>query len=475
MELETTRRTKIVATLGPASHTNEGVTRLIKAGVDVFRLNFSHGDTEIHQEAVRRIRRISRKLGREVAILQDLCGPRIRLGALADTDAYLKDRQAVILTTRRIRGRDGVFPVGYNALTRDIRRGHRILINDGRVELKTIKVVGRDVHCRVTHGGPIASHKGINLPDTPVSASSFTAKDRKDLATGLAAGVDFVALSFVRHPRDLRRLRRAMKGSPAGVIAKIEKPEAIEFIDQIIEAADGIMVARGDLGLEMDITRVPVLQKDLIARANAADKFVITATQMLESMTTEATPTRAEVSDVANAILDGTDAVMLSGETAIGKHPARTIRMMDAIAKTTEHYLESQRPDREPSTTSELNPVQDAIGQATLGITDSLAVKAVVAHTVSGRTARYLSKSRPHAPILVFSGNRESVRRMRIYHGVIPVYDVGIRTRLKLLRAATAFARKHSIARRGDRVLLVCGPVFGQRGSTNMIEIATVN
>lgn len=470
------RRTKIVATIGPASSDEITLTRLLNAGVDVFRLNFSHGTRESHRDNIHRIRQVARACDREVAILQDLCGPKIRTGTMENGAVELIAESEVTITTRKVKGTGTRFSTSYKALPQDVSIDSRILLDDGNLELTVLSVSGDEVRCRVVQGGTLRSRKGMNLPGTAVSTPSVTQKDVRDLVVGLEEGVDFVALSFVRHPDDIRKVRRTLEkhGKDIQIIAKIEKPEAIEHIEEIIYAADGIMVARGDLGVEMAIHRVPVLQKDLIRRANEADKYVITATQMLDSMMQHAMPTRAEVADVANAIIDGSDAVMLSGETAAGKYPVESVRMIDAIARETETHLKQHRPNWNWDRLNPINPVQDALGHAAFRLYQDLDVKAVCAFSATGGTALFLSKSRPFAPIIAFSARRESCRRMRLWWGVEAVLDSAISTREELRQRAIEHVLQKGLAEDGDRILVVAGTHFGQVGSADGVEIATV-
>ncbi|MDR1745395.1 MAG: pyruvate kinase, partial [Planctomycetota bacterium] len=426
------RHTKIVATLGPASETPDMIGKLIDAGVNVFRLNFSHGTHDSHRAAMTAIRAASRERGKEVAILQDLCGPKVRVGLMSSGAIELKTGGETIVTTDQVVGTPARFQTQYEALPRDVRPGEHILLDDGRMELEALSVSGNDIRCAIVRGGVLKDHKGMNLPGVNVSAPSVTEKDMDDLKMGIAEGVDFVALSFIRRAEDMIPVREALAAarSKARLIAKIEKPEAVdspESIEAIVGYADGIMVARGDLGIEMPIQRVPTLQKRLIRLANSRDRYVITATQMLESMTVNAIPTRAEVSDVANAICDGSDAVMLSGETAVGVDPAGVVAMMGAIAGETEEYLKTHRPAWDWSTRlSRENPVQDALGHAALRLVQDLDVKAIAVHTPTGGTARFLSKSRPFVPILAFSCDADAVRRQNLFWGVTPLHDPGI-------------------------------------------------
>ncbi len=471
------RNTKIVATVGPASSSPEMLAGLIKAGVNVFRLNFSHGTHESHREAIYRIRAASRELGISVAIMQDLCGPKVRVGRMENGAVELRTGAETIITADDVVGTPERFHTQYRELPRDVNPGEHILLDDGQLELQVTKVSGDDITATVVRGGLLKDNKGMNLPGIRVSAPSVTEKDLVDLRMGIAEGVDFVALSFIRRPEDMNPVREALANAhcQARLIAKIEKPEAIESIESIVRHSDGVMVARGDLGIEMPIQRVPVLQKRLIYLANAMDRYVITATQMLESMTVNALPTRAEVSDVANAIVDGTDAVMLSGETAAGRDPVGVVTMMSSIALETEKYLR-QRPltwDWAKNLSSE-NPLQDALGHAALKLVEDLGIKAVVIHTASGGTALFMSKARPFVPIVAFTPSESAVRRLCLYWGVTPVFAQDIRSRNELRVAATKYLLDHDMVKTGDRILLISGSSFGQVGTADAIMVATV-
>src|SRR3972149_6880965 len=334
-------RTKIIATLGPASNTPEMIESLIVAGMDIARLNFSHGSTEDHRRTIGNVRAASRKALKDVGILLDLQGPKIRIGKLEQRTILLEEGQSFIITTRDVPGTNMVVSTNYEGLPRDLAKGARILMDDGLLELDVRKISGTEIYCKVVRGGGLSEKKGINVPGTKLAIQSLTDKDREDLATGIAEGVDFVAISFIRTAEDVLSVKQIIKRERASipVIAKIEKPEAIENLEEILKVADGIMVARGDLGVEISLEQVPIIQKEIIRRCNEEAIPVITATQMLESMIQHPRPTRAEASDVANAILDGTDAIMLSGETAVGKYPVGAVAMMKRIAHATEDKL----------------------------------------------------------------------------------------------------------------------------------------
>ena len=471
------RQTKIVATLGPASDSPEKLAELIVAGVDVFRLNFSHGDVDRHRETIANIRVAAKKAGRDVAILQDLCGPKIRVGAMRGGAVTLVSGSEVVVTTREIEGTPERIQTQYRDLPSDVRPGDRILLDDGALELSVLSASGGEIRTRVIRGGVLKDHKGMNLPAVGISSPSVTEKDMADLKVGLAERVDFVALSFIRRPEDMDPVRERMReaGSSARLIAKIEKPEAMDCIEAVVRKADGIMVARGDLGIEMPLTQVPMLQKYMIHLANAHDRCVITATQMLESMTYSALPTRAEVSDVANAIVDGTDAVMLSGETSIGVDPVGTVAMMASIAVETEKYLRRYRPAWNwVDSLSTENPVQAALGHAAFRLVEDLDCKAIVVHTETGGTALFMSKAKPPAPILAFTPDEAAARRLRLFWGVVPVYAPEVKSREEMQQAAMNLLRKRNIVKPGDRIIVVSGTAFSTSGASDAIMVATV-
>ena len=470
------RYTKIVATLGPASSSSQMVKQLINAGVDIFRLNFSHGTHESHGEVIKAIREVSERLGKEVGILQDLCGPKIRVGNMQGGSVELNNEAQLMITTEEIEGTPDLIPCEYASLAEDIQAGERILLDDGSIELSVTEVADGKVHCVVNQGGILKDHKGMNLPDTKVSSPALTDKDKSDLEFGLQEGVDFVALSFVRDPEDLHQLRGIIKGRGKGarIIAKIEKPEAIDKIDEIIEATDGIMVARGDLGVEMDVARVPILQKEIIYRANAADRYVITATQMLESMIEHPYPTRAEVTDVATAVMDGTDAVMLSGETAAGEYPVKAVETMDHIARVTEQYIIKRPPNWDWGRINPETEMHDAIGNAVLQLCNDMGVKAIATYTTSGGTAIYLSKSRLFSPIIVFTPNVEAQRRMKLFWGVLPVLDTTIHNNYDLVHRVNQRVQEMGFAEPMDNIIIIQSSEIGKVGKNNIIEIRKV-
>jgi pyruvate kinase len=471
------RHTKIVATLGPASESEERLRQLIEAGLDVVRLNFSHGTHAEHAERIARVRSVAAALGKPVAILQDLQGPKIRTGELAsDIPVLLKDGAEFVITTESTLGDAQRVSTTYQGLPGDAAPGDRILISDGLIELTVTAVRGNEVVTRVVHGGTLREHQGINLPGSAVSAAAITEKDREDLAFGLKQGVDYVAMSFVRRADDVRELKQliAAANKKTPVVAKIEKPQALDDLEAILQVTDVIMVARGDLGVEMAPEQVPIVQKDLIAAASRHNVPVITATQMLESMITNPRPTRAEASDVANAIFDGTDAVMLSGETAVGQFPVEAVAMMARIATATEGC---RRFHEQFAIARSLGNRANADGNTSLAIAHaartiaaSTNVSALVAFTQSGYTARLVSKDRPPVPIFALTPNEEVARRVSLYWGVTPI----ICERFEHLNELDDFVRKilpeHGIAP-GNQVALTGGHPLRHFGPTNFIKI----
>lgn len=469
------RRTKIVATLGPASDSEETLRGLIRGGVDVVRLNFSHGSAEEHQARVERVRRLAAEEERAVAILQDLQGPKIRTGRLVGGGpVQLVEGASLTLTNEPLEGTVERVSTSYLALPDDVKAGDRILLDDGLLELRVVAVAGGEVRTEVMHGGPLGEHKGINLPGVAVSAPALGEKDLRDLALGLQMGVDYVALSFVRQAEDLRALRRAIEaaGSDTPIIAKLEKPEALAQLEEILEACEGVMVARGDLGVELSPEAVPIAQKRIIEAANRAAKPVITATQMLESMIEHPRPTRAEASDVANAIFDGTGAVMLSGETAVGRFPLETIRTMNAIACQAEGELKhwGHRWARDTHT----DQTAQAVAHAAVDLAEDLAASLIVAFTRGGATARYLAQLRPAVPILAFTSRPETYRRLALYWGVVPLCCVEVRGLEEMLAEVERRVLGGGYAQPSQRIVLAGGLPVGSAAATNFLRVHTL-
>ena len=460
------RRTKIVATLGPASSSEEVIEKLIAAGVDVFRLNMSHGDHESHRLVYDRVRRCGARSGRRpTAVLFDLSGPKIRVGKFPNGSITLKTDAEVTITTLDVEGADDLIPSQYGALANDVKPGDRILLDDGNLELRVLEAGSTDVQCRVVSGGILKNHKGMNLPGVDLSAPSLTPKDRKDAELALELGADFLALSFVRRASDVEDLCDLVEksGKRAQIVSKIERPEALADIDRILDASDAIMVARGDLGVELPPQSVPLVQSQLIDRARAGAKPVIVATQMLESMIHQPRPTRAEVSDVAYAVRSGADAVMLSGESAMGNHPVAAVSMMDTIARQTEAYLwhkgafgELTAGTGSPESATRPIPVEDALGRSTAQLSRDLRVRAILVISRSGRTAAVMSSFRPAAPLVTTSPDPNTCRMASLLWGVIPalVDEKDLDDPRELARR---LARELDFGAEGQKVLLVRG------------------
>jgi len=454
------RRTKILATLGPASDSAEVIRKLIEAGANVFRLNMSHGEHASHENTYKLVRSISDELGKPIAVLADLCGPKIRTGRFKDGQITLVDGEPVTVTTRDIEGEPGLIPSQYEALADDVKAGSRILINDGNLELKVEGVDGTEISCTIVYGGVLKNNKGINLPGVNVSAPSLTDKDRDDAQFALGLGVDFLALSFVRCAADINDLKLIVSeaGANTNIIAKIEKPEALEDINGILDAADGIMVARGDLGVELKPEQVPVAQSQLIDRARQKFKPVIVATQMLESMIENARPTRAEVTDIAYAVTLGTDAVMLSAESAAGSFPVESVVMMDSILRQTEAYLwKHGEYDSGLSTSGKVPvPLWDAMANASNGLARDLMARAVIVISQGGMSAATMSSARPAAPVVAISNQVSTCRKMAMMWSIIPVLatedDMDNHNAL-----AKKVAIELDLASPGDTVLMVKG------------------
>jgi|TARA_Y100000590_G_scaffold207754_1_gene235297 pyruvate kinase len=420
------RRTKIIATLGPASSEFGQIKDLINAGVNIFRQNFSHGDHKYHEETYLKIRKAAKELDKTISILADLCGPKIRTGKFENDKIELINDQSVVVTTRDVIGNSNLIPSQYKELAKDIEIGNRILLADGTLELKVNEINDTEIKCTVVYGGVLGNHKGINLPGVNVSAPSLTEKDKEDAKLALELGVDFLALSFVRSASDIYDLKKLVEENSCNgqIIAKIEKPEALEDAKEIIKAADGIMVARGDLGVELNPEQVPVAQHQLIDLARKKFKPVIVATQMLESMIENARPTRAEVTDVAYAVTLGTDAIMLSGETAVGAFPIDAVKMMDRIARQTEIYLWTNNVygSKISSNASKVAiPVWDAVANSMSRLAQDLKVRAVVVISKSGATAATMSSARPAAPIIAITKTINVCQRILMHWGVVPI------------------------------------------------------
>jgi pyruvate kinase len=466
-------RTKVVATLGPASSNPEVLRGMIEAGLDVVRLNFSHGETADHLARFELVRTVAAECERNLAILVDLQGPKIRVGLVDDHGVKLEPGSEVVLIAGTERCAEPDVPVVYPALAADVRPGDRVLLDDGAIGLRVKDVEGERVSCEVERGGVVKSRKGVNLPGVAVSASSLTAKDRADVATAVQAGADYVALSFVRKPDDVVEAKQAIadNGGDVPVVAKLERPEAIDLLDEILGAADAVMVARGDLGVELAVEQVPPIQKHIIARANSLGVPVITATQMLESMVASPRPTRAEASDVANAIFDGTDAVMLSQETAIGQYPVEAVATMARIAREAEATPYLAAPP--PPAVGELD-VPATVCRAAVQVASDLGASAIVAFTESGASARYVSRFRPRTPIIGLTTSEAARRRMALYWGVETASPLSVGTQVRsMIDAADERIIQEGLLARGDLAVVVAGSPGG-RGGTNRVLVHRV-
>lgn len=453
------RHSKILATVGPAVETEPSLEKLLTAGVDAFRLNFSHGTHEWHEAVYRRIRRIAQGSERSVAVLQDLQGPKIRLGSLQGNSVELLTGSSLSLTTCPIEGTAERIPTSYEDLPQELSTGDRILIDEGRIRLIVEDVRGTEIHCRVDVGGSVSSRKGIHLPGVKTSIPSLTEKDRADAAFGLTLGVDFLALSFVRRAEDVEHLRHWLKekGGTTPIISKIETAEALEHLEDIVAVSDGVMVARGDLGVETSLEMIPYYQKRIIQLANQQGKLVITATQMLESMISNASPTRAEITDIANSILDGTDVMMLSGETAVGEFPIQTVQRMAAVAETTEKTLfpfnRSSFCDRPEGSKTQASAMARLVAQAAL----EFQPKAIVVFTRTGSTAGLIAAERPQSLIHAFTTEESTYRRLALLWGVIPGKVTEFNSTSQLVREMTRMLLENGTLTKEDLVLFLLG------------------
>jgi pyruvate kinase len=468
------KRTKIVCTIGPSSESADVLRELITSGMNVARLNFSHGALEEHAKRIALIREIEEDLGKPIAILQDLPGPKIRTGDMQGM-VELQQGKTFVFTTRGVSGSADEINLPYPELVAQAAPGLQIFVADGQLEFKVLSATDTDIVTKVIVGGMMGGRKGVNMPGAKISVPSVTEKDLVALAFGLDHDVDWVAASFVRCAADLKPVRDMIKssGKSTRLIAKIEKSEAVSDIDAIIEAADGIMVARGDLGVEIPLERVPAVQKSIIKKCNAAGKPVITATQMLESMISNRRPTRAEVTDVANAILDGTDAVMLSGETAIGEFPIDTVATMSRIAAQAEISLNHKYLLKEKKHGTE-KTVTDAIAQGTVNISIDLGAKAIITPTSSGATARAVSKYRPETRIIAAATTKDTYRQLALSWGVCPVIVAPSHNTDDMLEEAVEGAKRSRLVHDGDVVVLTAGVPAGVPGRTNLIKVQVV-
>jgi pyruvate kinase len=449
------------------------LTKLIDAGMNVARINFSHGTHDYHRTVIRRLKEVRKALKKPVAILQDLQGPKIRIGLIHDGPVQLKPGQEFVLTASNVSGSGKRASVSLKSLPEEVAPGHPVLLADGNIELRVEKVLGQDIHCRVIVGGMLSSRKGINLPGSDVHVSALTKKDRKDIIVGLEEGVDAIAQSFVRTAADVIRTHWAIReaGGNVPVVAKIEKHEAVENIDAIVAVSQAIMVARGDLGVEIELERVPLVQKDIIQKCNALGKPVITATQMLQRMVENPRPTRAEATDVANAILDGTDAVMLSDETAMGKYPVESVVMMDRIARSAESYLDVRRFERAPVDYG----TNDAITRAAYFVAKQLGAAAIITPTWSGHTACLVARFRPRQLILATTPNESTLDFLSLSWGVSPLFIPPADSTEDIIRFSIESARRAGYVEPGQQVVITGGTPLHMAGKTNFIRVERVD
>ncbi|MCP9292243.1 MULTISPECIES: pyruvate kinase [Gracilimonas] len=471
------RRTKIVCTIGPSCNTLNKIEELLLHGMNVARVNFSHGTHEDHAKVIKHIRKTAKKYEYSVPVLMDLQGPKIRVGQMKNGGVELETGSIVKITGEDVTGDSSVIPIDYKNLLHEAEVGNSILLDDGLLEFKVIEKKPDSLQAKVVIGGELKSRKGVNLPNVRISIPSLTEKDLKDLEFGIKQDVDLIALSFVRSAKDVRdiisRVRAA--GSQAAIIAKIEKPEALDVIDEIIEEADGIMVARGDLGIEIPTEQVPIVQKMIIEKCRMAGKPVITATQMLDSMINNPRPTRAESSDVANAVLDGTDAVMLSGETAAGKYPMEAVNVMDRICRS----VEEKRPQiynslgyRKPEWKEK--QVIESLAYSCVTIADNVEAKAISTITHSGNTARRIAKFRPKVPIVAFTESQKVRRQLNLVWGVYSVRLDELFDTDRSVRMMEDYLHENGMVKNGDRVIVATGMPIAKRGRTNMIKVSTI-
>lgn len=471
--MNNTKKTKVVCTIGPATESEKVLAELVDAGMNVMRLNFSHGDFAEHQVRVDNIRKIIKKTGKPIAILQDLAGPKIRIGEFEKGLTVLKEGAKFTLTVDKIIGNDEKVSINYPLFAKEVKVGDPILLHDGKKKLEVIEIKGNDVICKVIVGGEIKNKRGVNLPGSDLSVSSITDKDRKDLLFGVKNDVDYFALSFVRRPEDITELQAilAKKKCSARIVAKIETPQALKHIDEIIKLSDGIMVARGDLAIEIPAEDVPIVQKMIIQKCNQAGKPVITATQMLESMINSPVPTRAEVSDVANAILDGTDAIMLSEETTLGQYPVKAVQMMTRIAERIEndsHYRElvTSRKYTDP-----IKRTSDALGNGAIEVAKEAGVKLIIALTDKGFAARMISRYKPEQKIIALTPNEKTRNWLALSYGCAPILCKRFGEINQVIKEAKVLALKNKLAEKGDKIIIVFGLPLGQSGGTNSLIV----
>jgi pyruvate kinase len=469
------RKTKIVCTIGPASRVYDVIEKLIRMGMNVARLNFSHGSYKEHLQVIENIRQASLKIGQPIAILQDLGGPKIRIGKIIKEPIFLKEGSSFILTNRKVPGDEQEVSLTFPFLPQKVKKGDCIFLADGTLELKIKEFTSTDIICRVVRGGKLTSHQGVNIPNISMDIPSLTEKDYQDILFGIKNKVDFIGLSFIRRAEDVLKVRKILKENKAeeiSLIAKIEKKEAVDNLKEIIENSDGVMVARGDLGVEIPLENVPLVQKNIIKKCNFVGKPVITATQMLMSMMSNPRPSRAEVTDVANAILDGTDAIMLSEETAVGNYPLEAVETMNKIALRIEKAIDYEKILSERSIS--VKPTNaDAISHATCQVALDLKVKAIVTFTFSGSTARMVSRYRPPVPIIAASTQDSTVKKLTLSWGVYPFKTEELADTDDMITRSRKVALETGLVRPGEKIVITAGIPFRVPGSTNLLKVET--
>ncbi|GAB5489936.1 MAG: pyruvate kinase [Phototrophicaceae bacterium] len=472
------KHTKIVATIGPASANEDTIRQMIHAGLDVARINFSHGTHETHGKVVDMVRKIAKEENATIAILCDIQGPKIRIGTVANEPLQLEEGDTITLTLDEVPGEDYLISLPHPEFVQDIDSGTMLLLDDGNLQFEVTEATARSLICKVVIGGPLKSRKGVSAPNTKLTLSAITEKDKLDIEFALKMQTDYIAMSFVRTADDIRQLRWMINffGGDAAIIAKIEMKEALQNIEDIIAVVEGIMVARGDLGVETPAERVPYEQKRIINLCNKAGKPVITATQMLESMTQNPRPTRAEASDVYNAIIDGTDAVMLSAESASGDYPVRAVEVMANIARTAEeHIWDNRLAGREFDAQADgADGISNVIGEATFHISEALKPAAIITTTISGYTTRRVAKERPQTSILCMTPNEVTLRRMALVWGVLPLLVTEFDSIDEMITVTIRAAHDANLLHRGDIVILIAGVPFGVQGQTNLLKVHRV-
>ena len=474
--LKSAKKTKIVCTLGPASQSEETLTKLVENGLNVCRFNFSHGSHEEHKERMDTVKKVREKLNKPVAILLDTKGPEIRTGNFADPEVFLEEGSKFIITMEDVIGTNEICTVSYKGLAEDVVEGDKILIDDGLVGLRVEEVIGEEIHCVVENSGIVKNHKGINVPGVKINLPALTPKDVSDIEFGIAQGIDFIAASFVRKASDVLAIREVLENNNATdiqIISKIENQEGVDNLEEILQVSDGLMVARGDLGVEIPTEEMPIVQKEMIKKCNELGKPVITATQMLDSMIRNPRPTRAEVTDVANAIYDGTDAIMLSGETAAGKYPVEAVKVMAAIAKRIEETLDHDNTLRNKGLNS--TNVTDAISYATCTTAKSLTASGIVTSTSSGHTARMVSKFRPNTPIIAATPNERTSRQLSLSWGVYTVLCEQAGNTDDLIENSIYASKREGFIHEGELVVITAGVPTGVSGTTNLIKVHVIS